>query len=176
MSFARRWAERPAGLSAIIVYKLFKAVAEALLGVAAVVLALRGAEASAATLAEILLEHFTGGWVLEVATILVKVATRKHVLFVAALSFGDAGLSAVEGLALRAGRSWAPWLVVVATSVLLPWELWECLRRPDWGRALLLVLNTGVVFYLLCHAARERRLASRQGPAGQPSGRRASSP
>lgn len=153
--------KRPVGLEAIILYKLVKAVAEAGLGGAALWLVLRGAEAGAATLAEILLEHFTGAWALQAATLVVRAATSAHVKFVAAASFADAALSAVEGLSLRAGRWWAPWLVVIATGSLLPWEVWEVLRRPTWGRALILLVNTAVVAYLLRGVAREHRAAIR---------------
>lgn len=148
--------QRAAGLEAIILYKLIKAVVEALLGVAAVYLLARGAEAGAATLAEVLLEHFAGGWSLEMATLIVVAATSGHVKFVAIASFADAILSAVEGLALQAGRWWAPWLVVVATGALLPWEIWELIRKPHWGRFLILLVNVAVVVYLL----REQRARS----------------
>lgn len=153
--------KRPVGLEAIIVYKLVKAVAEAGLGGAALWLVLRGAEAGAATLAEVLLEHFTGAWALRAATLVVRAATSTHVKFVAAASFADAALSAVEGLSLRAGRWWAPWLVVIATGSLLPWEVWEILRRPTWSRALLLAVNMAVVVYLLRGVAREHRAPGR---------------
>jgi uncharacterized membrane protein (DUF2068 family) len=152
---------RPVGLEAIILYKLVKAVAEAALGVAALWLVLRGAEAGAATLAEILLEHFTGAWALRAATLVVRAATSTHVKFVAVASLADAALSAVEGLALRAGRWWGPWLVVIATGSLLPWEVWEILRRPTWGRALILLVNIAVVAYLLRGVVREHRALSR---------------
>jgi len=148
---------RPAALEAIILYKLLKAVLEALLGMLAVFLLARGAEAGAATLAEILLEHFAGGWALEAATFIVKLGTSGHVKFVAAAAFGDAILSAVEGLALRGGRWWAPWLVVIATAALLPWELWELGRRPHWGRFVILAINLAVVAYLLRTVVREHR-------------------
>ena len=150
-------AHRPAGLEAIILYKLIKAGVEALLGIAAVYLLARGAEAGAATLAEILLEHFAGGWSLEMATLIVVAATSGHVKFVAIASFADAILSAVEGIALQAGRWWAPWLVVVATGALLPWAIWELLRKPHWGRFLILLVNLAVVAYLLRTVAREHR-------------------
>jgi len=147
----------PVGLEAIILYKLIKAVLEALLGILAVWLLARGAEAGAATLAEVLLEHFAGGWALEVATVIVVIATSGHVKFVAFAAFADAALSAVEGLALRAGRWWAPWLVVIATGALLPWEIWEVLRHPRWGRVVILLINVAVVAYLLRTVAREHR-------------------
>jgi uncharacterized membrane protein (DUF2068 family) len=148
-----------AGVSAIIAYKLLKAVLEALLGVAAVYLVVRGAEAGAATLAEVLLEHVTRNWALAAATLIVKGGTSGHVKFIAVLSFGDAVLSAVEGLALEARKRWAPWLVVIATGALLPWEGFELVVRPTWIRAVLFFLNLAVVVYLLRGVAREHRQA-----------------
>ena len=156
--------KRPAGLEAVIVYKLCKAVLEALLGVAAAVLVAHGAEAGAATLAEVVLEHVTGGWALKAATVIVVAATSGHVKFIAVAAFADAVLSAVEGLALRAGRWWAPWLVVVATGALLPWELWELWRHPKWARAVILLLNLVVVAYLL-RVVRTRRASKLDRPA-----------
>lgn len=144
--------KRPAGLETIIVYKLTKAVLQALIGLAAIWLLTRGAEAGAATLAEFLLEHFTGAWSLRVATLIVRAATSGHVKLLAFAMMGDSALSAVEGLALRAGHWWAPWLVVIATALLLPWELWELFRRPAWGRVGILGVNIAVVVYLLRHA------------------------
>jgi len=143
---------RPAGLETIIVYKLTKAVLQALVGIAATWLLARGTEAGAATLAEFVLEHFTGAWSLRAATLLVEAATRGHVKLLAIAMLGDSTLSAVEGLALRAGRWWAPWLVVIATAMLLPWELWELFRRPAWGRVGILAVNVAVVVYLLRQA------------------------
>jgi uncharacterized membrane protein (DUF2068 family) len=117
---------------------------------------IRGPEAGAATLAESILEHVGAGWALRVATFVVKIGTRKHVEMLAVVSLGDAVLSAVEGLALRAGRWWAPWLVVIATGSLLPWELLEILAHPKWTRLALLVINLAVVAYLMRRVLRER--------------------
>ena len=157
MSVAQAAHKRPAGLEAIILYKLCKAVLEALLGLAAIFLIAHGTEAGAATLAEVVLEHVAGGWALKIATIIVVAATSGHVKFIAVAAFADPGLSAVEGLALRAGRWWAPWLVVIATGALLPWELWELWRHPKVGRAVILLANLAVVAYLLRNVVREHR-------------------
>jgi uncharacterized membrane protein (DUF2068 family) len=151
--------KRPVGLETIIVYKLTKAVLQALVGVAALWLLIRGTEAGAATLAEFILEHFTGAWALRAATLVVRAATSRHVEMLAFAMLADSALSAVEGLALRAGRWWAPWLVVVATAALLPWELWRLLRRPRWGRVAIVAVNVAVVVYLLRSVAREHREA-----------------
>ena len=94
--------KRPAGLEAIIVYKLTKGVAQGIVGFAGLWLLAAGAEAGVATLAEFLLEHFTGAWALRAATLLVTAATVKRVKIVAFAFLGDALLSSVEGLALRA--------------------------------------------------------------------------
>ena len=161
--------KRPAGLQTIIVYKLAKSVVQALLGVASIWLLARGAEAGAATLAEFLLEHFTGAWALQVATVLVRATTAGRVKLLALAMMGDSVLSGVEGLALRAGRWWAPWLVVIATSALLPIEIWEVVRRPAWGRAGIIVVNLAVVAYLLRAAAREHRAAMPPQASGSPS-------
>ena len=136
-------------MQAIIAYKLFKAVLEALVGVLMVYLLISGAEAGAATLAELLIEHSARAWALKAATLLIVTATTRHVELAAAGAFLDALLSAVEGLALRAGKWWAPWLVVFATGALLPWELFEIVRKPSWLRIVLLLLNLGVVVYLI---------------------------
>ena len=152
--------KRAFGLETIIVYKLTKAVAQTLVGIGAVWLLIRGAEAGAATMAEFVLEHFTGAWALKLAVLLVRAATRVHVKLLAVAMFGDAILSAIEGQALRAGRWWAPWLVVIATSLLLPWEVWELIRHPRWGRVAILVFNLAVVAYLLNDAREHHRKAA----------------
>jgi uncharacterized membrane protein (DUF2068 family) len=157
--------KRDAGVSAIIAYKLFKAVLEALLGVVATYMVVRGAEAGAATLAEVILEHFTRNWAVAVAKLIVRGGTSGHVKFVALFAFGDAVLSAVEGLALRAQRWWAPWLVVIATGSLLPWEVWELINRPNWIRLTLFIINVAVVAYLLRGVVREhRQITAVDGP------------
>lgn len=163
--------KRAAGLQAIIAYKLFKAVAELGLSLVAISLFVRGAEAGAATLAEFILEHATRAWALKVATAIVLSTTTKNVEIAAFAAFVDAILSAVEGLALRAGSWWAPWLVVFATGSLLPWELLEILRRPTWVRALLLLINVAVVVYLVRSAKKhETQAAPVDGPPAGPQG------
>ncbi|TMB36835.1 MAG: DUF2127 domain-containing protein, partial [Deltaproteobacteria bacterium] len=66
-------------------------------------------------------------------------------------------LSAVEGLALRAGRWWAPWLVVIATGSLIPVEIWEIIRKPKPVRGAILIINWAILVYLLRIALREHR-------------------
>jgi uncharacterized membrane protein (DUF2068 family) len=148
---------RAPGLDAIILYKLVKSVFSALVGILALATLQFGAEALSATLAQVLLDHVARAWALQVATLIVVAGTTAHVRLAAVAAFADSSLSAVEGLALRAGHWWAPWLVVVATGALLPWELFELVRNPRWGRLLILLLNLLVVAYLLYGVVREHR-------------------
>ena len=133
--------KRPLGLEAIIDYKLTKAVVELILGLLLVIGLVRGAEAMSATFAQVILDHASGAWALRVATIIVLTGTSGHVKIAAAVAIADSVLSAVEGLALRAGRWWAPWLVVIATGSLIPVEIWEIIRKPKPVRGAILIIN-----------------------------------
>ncbi|HEX9573214.1 MAG TPA: DUF2127 domain-containing protein [Myxococcales bacterium] len=141
--------KRAIGLEAIIDYKLLKAAVEVVVGLLLLALLLRGTEAGAATLAQVIIDHVSRAWALQAATAIVLTGTTGHVKIAAAGAFADAALSAVEGFALRAGRWWAPWLVVIATGAFLPWELIEAVRKPGWLRIGLLAVNVAVVVYLL---------------------------
>ena len=148
-------------MDAIILYKLIKSGLSTVVGVLALVALNAGAEALSATLAQVLLDHFTRAWSLQLATLIVVAGTTVHIRIAAAAAFADAVLSSVEGLALRAGRWWAPWLVVFATGAFLPWEALEVAHHPVWGRFLILSLNLGVVVYLLRGVIEEHRLRER---------------
>ena len=148
---------RPLGLEAIIDYKLIKAVVELAIGVLLVVALLRGPEAMAATVAQQVVDHASGAWALRAATLIVLSGTAGHVKLAAVVAIGDSGLSALEGLALRAGRWWAPWLVVIATGALIPVEIWEIIRKPKPVRGVILVLNWVILIYLLRRALQEHR-------------------
>jgi uncharacterized membrane protein (DUF2068 family) len=149
-----------AGLEAIIVYKLSKAVLEALMGVFLVVLLVRGPEATAATLAQFLIDHVPSAWTFKSATLIVLSGTRKHVRVAALLLVGDAILSTIEGMSLQRGYRWGHWLVVAATSALLPIEAVELVRKGGWFRAVVLVVNAAVVAYLVRDVVRQHEHAA----------------
>ena len=158
--------KRPPGLQAIIVYKFAKAIFSASIGAIALVLLHTGTEAAAATLAQKILDHATREWALKVATLIVRVGTRRHVIIAAVGGFADSAVSLLEGVSLRSGAWWGPWLVVAATGALLPWELAVLVRRPDWVRVVVFLINLAVVVYLLVQARRE--LFERRAPTSSP--------
>jgi uncharacterized membrane protein (DUF2068 family) len=57
----------------------------------------------------------------------------------------------VEGVGLWLHQRWAEWLTVIATSTLIPFEVWKLILEPN-GRAVLilgvLAVNAAIVVYL----------------------------
>jgi uncharacterized membrane protein (DUF2068 family) len=64
-------------------------------------------------------------------------------------SFIYAALFLTEGLGLWFLKRWAEWMTIVITSSLVPVEVWEIVRRPHWGKVVVLVINLALVAYLV---------------------------
>lgn len=77
-------------------------------------------------------------------------ALQPHtVLVMGVISLGYAGLLLVEGVGLWLEVSWAAYLTVISTSLLLPFELYEVLQRVSAFRIGALLLNLVIVVYLI---------------------------
>jgi uncharacterized membrane protein (DUF2068 family) len=63
-------------------------------------------------------------------------------------AFGYATLMGTEGVALYLRRPWARWFTIIATSSLIPFEIYAIIREVDPIRVLVLVANIGIVVYL----------------------------
>jgi hypothetical protein len=160
----RRALLRPLGMRLIIGYKVAKVP---LLLALAIWLALDRASAMrfGVALAVELTERGAlwsrvGRWLQSVLSI--SLITR-----VAVLAILDAIISAVEAMLLWREKSWGEWLVVAGLAMLLPWEVHSLAVRPSAGKALALLANAAVVFYLARqlvtshrHAGRHRRPAN----------------
>lgn len=150
------------GLAAIAVFKLVKGTLLLLLGLGL----LKLMHADIATLFSRLIEalHLNADSRIIHALVLKVDALQPHSVLVAALvSLGYAGMLLLEGVGLWLERSWAAYLTVISTSLLLPFELYEVIDRVSILRVGVLVLNLVIVLYLLIqlkqHALRSRRLA-----------------
>jgi len=64
-------------------------------------------------------------------------------------TFGYSALALTEGIGLMLEKVWAEYLTLILTISFLPWELYELVRRPDWFRLGLLLINLAVLGYLL---------------------------
>jgi uncharacterized membrane protein (DUF2068 family) len=80
------------------------------------------------------------------------VATLGHLLpHVTVLALGAllyATLELTEGIGLAARRRWAEYLTVIATGVLIPFEVREVVARPTPFRVAALLVNVAIVVYL----------------------------
>jgi uncharacterized membrane protein (DUF2068 family) len=72
-------------------------------------------------------------------------------------TFFYAGLRVTEGVGLVLEKVWAEYLTVAMTMAFLPWELYEIVRRLDWLRVGLLVVNLIVLAYLIWWLRRNRK-------------------
>ncbi len=86
---------------------------------------------------------------------------RSRLRAIQAGTFFYAILHLVEGVGLFLERDWAGYLVVVATSSLIPFEVYEIFLKQSLPRITLLILNVGIVIYLAVelrkhHAARAK--------------------
>lgn len=87
-------------------------------------------------------------------------ALRRHevrVFGVGALGYGV--LELVEGVGLWLEQRWAEWLTVVATSLLIPLEVYELVRRPTVLKAIGIAVNVLIVIYLIRVVRRRTRRA-----------------
>jgi uncharacterized membrane protein (DUF2068 family) len=82
---------------------------------------------------------------------------RKHLRAIEAGTFAYALLHLVEGIGLLRGRDWAGYLVIIATSSLVPFEIVQVVRKLSFLRLSLLVLNVGIVIFLITTMRNERR-------------------
>jgi uncharacterized membrane protein (DUF2068 family) len=74
---------------------------------------------------------------------------------IAALGYGV--LELVEGVGLWLDQLWAEFLTVIATSLLIPFEIYELIHKPSLIKAGGIVVNIAIVAYLVY--ALRRRLA-----------------
>jgi uncharacterized membrane protein (DUF2068 family) len=144
----------PVGVRAIVIYKNVKAACLFLLGVVLAALVVTGYVERAHMLAAAIRSELVHPYSVKLAEFLLRWLSVARAWWVVAALFGDAMVSAVEGVALGRGYWWAPWLVVGATSLLLPIEVFELLHHATFGRAAILLVNLAIVLYLVKSATR----------------------
>lgn len=136
------------GIAAIAVFKLVKGVLLPLVGLGL----LRLMHADIATLFSRLIEalHLNADSRIIHALVLKVDALQPHSILVAGLvSLGYAGMLLLEGIGLWLERSWAAYLTVISTSLLLPFDLYEVIDRVSMLRVGVLLLNLVIVLYLV---------------------------
>jgi uncharacterized membrane protein (DUF2068 family) len=146
------------GLLLIGLFKLVEAVFFLLVGVGAIHFIHRDLGDAATRLAERLRMDMDGRvmtWVLDH----LDDVTAHRLKQIGIATFFYAGLRVTEGIGLVLEKVWAEYLTVAMTVSFLPWELYEIVRRPDWIRVGLLVVNLLVLAYLVWWLRRNGRFA-----------------
>jgi uncharacterized membrane protein (DUF2068 family) len=73
----------------------------------------------------------------------------KELKELSALAAGSAALFLTEGTGLLFRQRWAEWLTIVATSLLMPLEVYELIKEFTSLRLLFLLVNAAVVLFLV---------------------------
>jgi len=79
----------------------------------------------------------------------------KELKEISALGAGYAALFLTEGTGLLFRKRWAEWLTIVATSSLMPIEVYELVEKFTGVRLFALLINAAVVLYLI-HLVRQK--------------------
>jgi len=144
-------------LRLIILGKLVKASFVLTTAIVFAVLLLTGTSVHLHGFATSLREHVTAAWSVYVSDAVVSVTERRHLTVATGALFLDGATTSVEWYALRRGHTWGEWLVVIATSSLLPFEVIALVRHEHVGRLVVLLLNLAIVAYLARHALRHHQ-------------------
>lgn len=91
-------------------------------------------------------------------------ADKLHLVI--AITMAYTAVVLVEGTGLWLRRRWAEWVTVVATTSLIPFELWELITRPagrKWTVAVTLLVNVLIAAYLgyILRSSHHRAFATR---------------
>jgi uncharacterized membrane protein (DUF2068 family) len=164
--------EHEVGVGLIVAYKLSKAALQLVAAIAIGVALLDGETQRLHEAAARAVEHATSGWSLHLARLSVAATTTRH-LHIAVLALAlDGSLTLVEGWSLHRRYSWGPWLIVVATSGAVPFEVASLAKEVQPARLAVLILNIVLVLYLLLralrHHARDSGNSRRAAGAHQP--------
>ena len=95
-------------------------------------------------------------------------ASEIRIAAIAGIGYGT--LELVEGTGLWREKLWAEYLTVFATSLFVPFELYELVTRPSIWKAAGITVNIAIVAYLV-HVLRRRLRDAHASEAHAPAGR-----
>ena len=149
---------RATGVRLIVYYKAIKAAACWLLAIVIAIMLLTGYIKHAQILAAALREDLMNDWAIKLGELALRWLQASRLWWVVVALAGDASIVTVEAWALHRGKTWGAWLVVAATSLLLPVEVLELARKTTFFRLGIFLGNLAIVWYLLRRAMKEHHL------------------
>jgi uncharacterized membrane protein (DUF2068 family) len=72
-------------------------------------------------------------------------------------TFFYSALMLTEGIGLSLAKRWAEYFSIAATSLLLPLEIYELVKKVDLARVALLAINIAIVIYLIREVRRHQK-------------------
>jgi len=142
--------EHDAFIKVIIVERIGKAIVLVTLGVGLLVIGRKGWLDVWASYAQDQLNLNVGRSIILQLLLrgVVYVGAFNHITLLAVSAIAYAALEATEGVGLAMRRRWAEYLTVIATGILIPYEVYEVIMRPTLFKVGALLLNLAVVGYL----------------------------
>jgi uncharacterized membrane protein (DUF2068 family) len=136
------------GLLLIAVFKLFKALTLLALGIGALNLMHKDVAAQLERwieLSRVDPQNRYIHWVLEKLSIL----DARKLKELSVGTFFYAALYLTEGIGLALRKRWAEYFTIVSTSLFIPLEVYELAKRVTLVKGILLLVNAGIVAYLV---------------------------
>jgi len=136
------------GLRVVAIFEASKGVLVLLVGLGMLSLVHQGAQ----KIGEEIVERFHLNLARKHPRILIYAATHLdnshlRLLAVGALLYSTARF--IEAYGLWRMRAWAEWFAILSGGIYLPLELYELIHHPTVVKAVILVINAGIVAYLV---------------------------
>ncbi len=154
------------GIHAIAIFEAVKGILGIIGGFGILSLAHRDIPAFAGDLVEVLHLSSEGHLAQRIVETVTKLNPSNIKVFFA-LSLVYAAVRFIEAYGLWRLRAWAEWFGIISGSIYVPVEVYEIFQKPTIFRVLILLVNIGIVIYLISfrrkqkhmHAIPENRLA-----------------
>jgi uncharacterized membrane protein (DUF2068 family) len=142
----------------IAIFKLFKALTLLAVGIGALKLMHRDVAAQVELWAELFRidphNHYIH-WMLEKLPIL----DARRLKELSAGTFFYSALYLTEGIGLALRKRWAEYFTIVSTSLFIPLEIYELAKRVNLAKGIVLLVNAGIVVYLVMELRRNTKKA-----------------
>jgi uncharacterized membrane protein (DUF2068 family) len=144
------------GLRLIAAFKIFKGLALLAVGIGALKLLHKDVAAQTARWIELLRvdphNHYIH-WVLEKLSIL----DARKLKQLSVGTFFYSALFLTEGIGLALRKRWAEYFTIVSTSLFIPLEFYELAKRVTLAKGILVLVNAGIVAYLVMELRRDAK-------------------
>jgi uncharacterized membrane protein (DUF2068 family) len=144
------------GLLLIAVFKLFKGLALLAVGIGALKLLHKDMAAETERWIELFRvdphNHYIH-WVFEKLSIL----DARKLKELSVGTFFYSALFLTEGIGLALRKRWAEYFTIVSTSLFIPLEVYELVKRVTFAKGILVLVNAGIVAYLVMELRRNAK-------------------